>query len=90
MSLLPVTYPQIMTSKALDNSNPVVHATGLPAHHQGKPASQSAQLASLWRNSSDDVQSEDEQVRWISAAPYTNGGVSEDKEDIDEQEVFGE
>jgi len=78
-----------MTSKALDNSNPVVHATGLPAHHKGKPASQSAQLANLWRNSLDDIHSEDHQVQWTSSALNEVGGITEDKEDIDEQEVFG-
>jgi hypothetical protein len=78
-----------MASKALDNSNPVVHVTGLPAYHKGKPASQSAQLANLWRNSLDDVQSEDDQVQWISRANNTAEDTSEDKEDIDEQEVFG-
>jgi hypothetical protein len=78
-----------MASKALDNSNPVVHATGLPGVHKGQPASQRAQLANLWRTSLDDVQTQDNQLRWMDDSADPARSISVEKEDIDEQEVFG-
>lgn len=88
-------------ARALDNLNPTVHAT-VVSGHKDKRISRRDELANLWKPNEDDDEGDDyhAEIGWLkkfksgSQDQFTSSqggiGVGElDREDMDEDEVFG-